>query len=62
MVAVEIKSGETYRNEFVKNLKFWSELTQTDKKNLYLIYGGSESLIYNEINVMKWNDTPHILL
>ncbi|MEZ5084579.1 MAG: ATP-binding protein [Bacteroidales bacterium] len=60
-LAIEIKSGETFRNDFIKALKNWSSLSGTKSENLYLVYGGKKNMVYNEINVLGWNETPNIL-
>lgn len=40
LVAIEIKSGETFSYDFFDNLQEWSALAETDPKHNYVIYGG----------------------
>ncbi|MBI9055947.1 MAG: ATP-binding protein [Bacteroidales bacterium] len=53
---IEIKSSETINEKYFDGLKYWRELTNIDNGNMYLIYGGEENLIRNEMNVVSWNN------
>ena len=53
---IEIKSSETVNEKYFDSLKYWSNLTNTDNKNMYLIYGGEENLTRNNMNVISWNN------
>lgn len=54
--AFEIKSSKTIHEKFFDTLKYWENLSQNDKKHMYLIYGGKENYIRNEFNVLSWNN------
>jgi predicted AAA+ superfamily ATPase len=62
MLGIEIKSGETFRNEFLKPLIFWKALSQSQSNHLYLIYGGNKNLIFNDIFIEGWKNSFRILL
>jgi len=53
--SIEIKLGQTIRDDFFKNLNYWQNLTNNQKQNSYVVYGGKENLIKNYINIIKWD-------
>ena len=53
---IEIKSSETVNEKYFDGLKYWNELTGIDKDNLYLIYGGTENMVRNDMNVISWDN------
>ncbi len=62
VIPVEIKSGQTIKGEFFKNLSFWRRLSGVKAEDAYLIYGGDENQIRREGNVLGWsslNDIHH---
>lgn len=61
-LGIEIKSGETFRNEFLKPLIFWKALSQSRANHLYLIYGGNKNLIFNDMYIEGWKNSFRILL
>jgi uncharacterized protein len=54
--AVEIKAGRTINSDFFNNLKYWQNITNNEKENAYLIYGGKEIQKREYGNVAGWND------
>jgi predicted AAA+ superfamily ATPase len=60
-LAVEIKSGETFRNDFVKSLSLWSRLSNTPAKDLFIFYGGDKSMLFQDINILEWKNASSIL-
>ncbi len=56
MYGLEIKSSETISEEYFDGLKYWRELTGTEKEDLYLVYGGRDNLIRNGMNVVSWDN------
>jgi predicted AAA+ superfamily ATPase len=52
--ALEIKSGQTMRQDFLKNLIYWRDLSPTS--SLSLIYGGSEKFLQHGIGIHPWFD------
>lgn len=51
--AVEIKSGQTVASDYFKGLKYLSGLTN-NIRNSYLIYGGTENYIRQNVHVTAW--------
>lgn len=54
LLAIEIKAGQTYNKDFIKNIKNFAKLTKKVKK--ILIYGGSESMNLSDITIISWDD------
>jgi predicted AAA+ superfamily ATPase len=52
--ALEIKSGQTMRRDFLKNLMLWKNLSPASSANL--IYGGSEKFQQHGITIYPWFD------
>jgi hypothetical protein len=52
--AVEVKSGQTMRRDFLKNLTCWRELSPTS--SLGLIHGGSGKFERHGIGINPWFD------
>lgn len=61
-IAIEIKSGETIREEFLKNLRFWSTLTNSPSREFFLVYGGETSMIYHNCNILGWKASKETLI
>jgi len=58
-IPVEIKSGKTLQNSFLKNLIYWQKLTGNKKS--YLVYSGEqEQKRTNEIEVINWKNIYRI--
>ena len=53
---IEIKSSGTINEKYFDGLKYWSELTKIERRKMYLIYGGEENLIRNDMNVVSWKN------
>lgn len=56
----EIKSGETLREDWFKNLNFFQKLSGTPAERTYLIYGGSLRLDDERARIRPWNQLPEI--
>jgi predicted AAA+ superfamily ATPase len=52
-LGIEIKSSGTVSEKYFDGLKYWKGLTETDSENLYLIYGGTENMKRNGMNVIS---------
>lgn len=48
--AIEIKSGQTFQKDFIKNLQYVSNLGEIDLK--YLLYAGKENYMYEDVNIL----------
>ena len=51
---VEIKSGETFNSSFIDGLKYWTDLSEGNEKDAFLIYGGDKKMTYKGVNVIPW--------
>lgn len=58
--SIEIKSSTTINNDYFKGLSYYKKLNQATKS--YLVYGGHQSMIRNEANILSWNDTKSLLI
>ena len=57
LAVIEIKAGETFSKDFLKNLNvFPSSSEKTGKIDKYLIYQGDFSTPMGECNILCWND------
>ncbi|MDH5718023.1 MAG: ATP-binding protein [Spirochaetia bacterium] len=52
---LEIKSGQTINNDFFKNIKYFRNLN-SNMKNSYLVYGGSESRTQFDVKITPWRE------
>ena len=55
LVPVEIKSGETLNQDYFRSLKKWKKMTSGAAGPSYLVYGGEEHLVSENISVVPWN-------
>jgi len=55
-LAFEIKSSQTINEKYFSGLNYWSTLTANRRESLYLIYGGKDNYLRNDINVVSWNN------
>lgn len=59
--AIEIKSSQTAKKEFLKNLKYFNKLPIKHKKvESILMYGGDQEFIQNDIKIMGWKSLRKI--
>ncbi len=54
--AYEIKSGQTFNASFFNNLSFWQKLSGATPENCAVIYGGENSFITANGNLISWRD------
>ncbi|MEA3545082.1 MAG: ATP-binding protein [Thermodesulfobacteriota bacterium] len=55
-LGIEIKTSETIQEKYFYGLSYWMNLSKTEPKNMYLIYGGNENYIRNTMNVVSWDN------
>jgi predicted AAA+ superfamily ATPase len=55
MVCAEIKSGETFNPEYVKNLMYYKELLNPNE--LFLVFSGTYDLSFNDVKPINWQNT-----
>lgn len=53
---VEIKSGNTFNQDFFKNLNYWNKLSANTNENSYVIYGGDSSRETKDGKLLSWSD------
>ena len=53
---VEIKSGNTFNQDYFKNLNYWNKLSGNTNKNSYVIYGGVSGRETKDGKLLSWND------
>ncbi len=58
---LEIKSGETFRSDFIISFTQWPRFSNMPVKNLFVVYGGDKSMTFKDINILEWKNTSSIL-
>lgn len=53
-VPVEIKSGQTFSEDFVENLDWWRNISGAPAQTGVLVYGGDKSFTYKSNRVLSW--------
>jgi len=53
-LAIEIKSAATFNPSFIENIQYWQQLSPSNKAGA-LVYGGDQSYIRKDIQVIAWN-------
>jgi len=53
---IEIKSGQTVRQDFFKNINYYNNLSKSNPKNSYIIYGGDQKQLGGKGNVISWRN------
>lgn len=56
LAAVEIKSGETFSDDFLKTLRFWRSLPSQADAPTAVVYGGDASMVRGGMVVYSWSD------
>ncbi len=60
IIALEIKGGETFNKDYLKNLlKLFEDKSSIEVKK-YLVYPEAKKSKVKEINILNWNDIPEI--
>lgn len=59
--AIEIKSSQTAKKDFLKNLKYFKDLPIKNKKvETFLLYGGDQEFTQNDIKIIGWKKLRNI--
>jgi predicted AAA+ superfamily ATPase len=58
---IEIKSGQTFSQNMLKSLIFWDRNFKEIKSERYLIYGGTISQMFQDVNILSWRDITSLL-
>lgn len=54
LIPIEAKSGETLSSDSFKGLKYWQDLAGNKAGQPVLIYGGHESYVRQDVQVLSW--------
>jgi predicted AAA+ superfamily ATPase len=54
LIPVEIKAGETFVNDYFKNLRYWNKLSGNSADNSFIIYGGNNNLKTSNGKLFSW--------
>lgn len=60
-IAFEIKSGQTFTKDYLKNLKKFSPEKTPHNFEKKVIYNGENSMMVNDIELLNWNQFPGFL-
>jgi uncharacterized protein len=52
---IGIKRSETIQEKYFSGLTYWMNLSETKSENMFLIYGGEDSYVRNNININGWS-------
>ena len=58
MFPMEIKSAQTFHQDFFKGLNFFNKITENPTQNAYVLYGGLQNLDGEKGNIRSWNNLP----
>lgn len=55
-IAVEIKAGQTFNADFLRNLRLFQAGDNRGKIRKTVVYGGTESMKINDIHITSWDE------
>ena len=58
---VEIKSGQTLKQDAFKGLEKWLSLAGQDAENASICYGGNESYVRSGVTVVPWKHVDDLM-
>ncbi len=58
LLALEIKGGQTFTKDYLKNLRNFAKNQNLQKIKKAVIYAGEESAMINDIQLIPWRDLP----
>jgi len=61
LVPIEIKSGQTIRSDYFKNLTQWNTMSKNDPENCYVIYGGDLKQKRSSGNLIGWKSLHNLI-
>jgi predicted AAA+ superfamily ATPase len=62
LTPVEIKSSNTFNQDFFKHLNWWNKLTDNSNNNSFVIYGGDLSRNMKEGALLSWQELSGVPL
>jgi predicted AAA+ superfamily ATPase len=60
LTPIEIKSGNTFNQDFFRNLNYWNKLSGNSSENSYVVYGGDSDRDTREGTLLSWMNIMRI--
>lgn len=60
ITCIEIKAGETKNQNYFNNIESWKKTTAQQSNDLFVVYGGDESLSYKQGKLVSWKELNSI--
>jgi len=54
LLPIEIKSGKTVSDDFLKGLRYWSRISGTDARDMVLVYAGLMDQTRKDGRILSW--------
>jgi predicted AAA+ superfamily ATPase len=61
LIAIEIKSGQTFTRDYLKNLKLLNQVKTNKPFKKILVYNGEESETVGDVELINWDGFPDFL-
>jgi len=61
LIPIEIKAAQTFQSEFLKGLKYFSQLVGDRAPNGYLVYSGSQEQSVGNIEILNFKRIREIV-
>jgi hypothetical protein len=61
MLAIEVKSGQTFNTAYLQNLIYWQNLAQSKPEHCSVVYGGDQSFQTSNGSLIAWKEWPEYL-
>jgi predicted AAA+ superfamily ATPase len=61
ILALEIKGGQTFTKDYLKNLKNFAKNEDPSKIKKAVVYAGKESAGIKDVQLIPWNDLPSVI-
>lgn len=59
--AIEIKSGQTFSTDYVKGLRFWSQMSGNTPDNCVVVYAGSAPMQTSDCALIPWTQIGRLV-
>ena len=56
LIPIEVKSGQTIASDFLKNLHLWLKLAEEKASQAWLVYGGNQNQIRQNVHIVSWKN------
>jgi hypothetical protein len=61
LIPIEVKSGQTIGSDFLKGLNHWLQLAGDSSGPGWLVYGGSQNQVRQNIQIVAWNNIGQLI-